>query len=168
MYMTTFDLLLVGVIVSAGLWGIMAGASRIGLYAAVIVACATAVLMYPRVSIAFERSDSARLFLTLALLFAALIIFGLLFRAIANATSAIGFPFDKVLGLALGLFTGALLAGLTVWTIETFGDAKWRTLLKDSEIAPSALAFFNFIAAFGDRLFRAPEPSPPWWLKKPW
>lgn len=166
--MTTFDLALIAVILAGGVWGLMAGASRISLPFALVIVGATIVSAYPRVATLFKGPDPVVTgFLSLAILFIGLVIFGFLMRIIRNAVAAAGLgPLDKIAGLAIGLITGALIVGSLIWGIETYGDGKWQSLMKGSEIAPSALAFFNIIMTFTDRLF--PQPEKPWWQRPLW
>ena len=166
--MTTFDLLLVAVILAGGIWGLMAGASRISIPFVLVMVGVSILYAYPRISALFKGPDPVvKVFMYLLIFFIGLIIFGLLMRIIRNAINAAGLgPLDKISGLAIGLITGALLAGTLIWGIETYGDGKWQSLLKDSQISPSAMTFFRSVMAFTDRLF--PQPEKPWWKRSLW
>lgn len=167
--MTTFDLLLIAVILAGGIWGLVAGAFRISIPFVLVMVGATIVSAYPRVATLFKGPDPVvKVFMWLLIFFIGLVIFSFLMRIIRNAVTAAGLgPLDKIFGLAIGLITGALIAGSLILGIETYGADKWQSLLKDSEIAPSALAFFNIIMTFTDRLFPRPE-APPWWKRPLW
>jgi len=166
--MTTFDLLLIAVILSGGIWGLMSGASRISIPFVLFMVGASILYAYPRISALFKGPDPVvKLFMSLLICFIGLVIFGFLMRIIRNAITAAGLgPLDKISGLALGLITGALIAGSFIWGIETYGDGKWQSLLKDSQVSPSAMTFFKHIMAFTDKLF--PQPERPWWKRPLW
>lgn len=166
--MTTFDQLLIVVVLAGGVWGLLAGAVRISIPFVLVTVGVSILYAYPRISALFKGPDPVvKVFLYLLIFFIGLVIFGFLTRIIRNAVTATGLGLlDKISGLALGLITGALLAGSLTWGIETYGDGKWLSLLKDSQISPSALTFFRHIMAFTDRLF--PQPEKPWWERPLW
>lgn len=166
--MTTFDLLLIIVILAGGVWGLVAGASRISMPFVLVLSGTSILYAYPRISTLFKGPDPVvRVFMYLLIFFVGLVIFGFLLRIIRNAVTAAGLgPLDKISGLAIGLITGALLAGTLIWGIETYGDGTWLNLLKDSHVSPGAMTFFRHVMAFTDRLF--PQPEKPWWKRPLW
>jgi len=165
--MTTFDLLLVAVILMGGIWGMMAGASRITIPFVLTIVGVTIFYTYPQLAALFKTEPVAKLFLYLLVLFVSLIIFGLLLRIIRNAINTAGLgPLDKVAGLALGLIAGAVIIGAAIWGIETYAGDDLRSLLKGSQLSPSAITFFKHIMAFTDRFF--PQPEKPWWKRPLW
>lgn len=166
--MTTFDLVLTSLILVGGIWGLVAGASRISVSFVLVLVVASMLYSYPRIAALFQGPDLAvKVFLCILIFVISLVIFGVASRIIRNAITTAGLgPLDKILGLALGLATGILLAGSLIWGIETYGDGKWQRLLNDSQISPPALTFFRHIMAFTDRIF--PQPEKPWWQRPLW
>ncbi len=169
MSLTTFDLCLIILILGGGIWGLIAGASRISIPFVLILVGVTILYSYPKIVSLFKGPGPvAKVFLYLLVLFIALIIFGLLMRIIRNAIATAGLgPLDKISGLALGLIIGAVLTGAVIWVIETYGGGDWRSLLKDSKLAPSALTFFKHIMSFTEKMFPQPEVKP-WWKRPLW
>jgi uncharacterized membrane protein required for colicin V production len=166
--MTIFDLFLIAVILAGGVWGLMAGASRISIAFVLVMVSVSILYAYPRISALFKGPDPVvKIFMYLLILFISLVIFGFLLRIIRNAVTAAGLgPLDKISGLAIGLITGALIVGSLIWGIETYGDGKWQSLLKDSQVSPSAMTYFRHVMAFTDRIF--PQPEKPWWKRPLW
>lgn len=169
MNLTTFDLLLITVILIGGIWGLIAGASRISVSFVLVLVGVTIFYSYPKISALFTGPKPwVKIFLYILVLFVSLVIFGLLMRIIRTAIASAGLgPLDKVSGLVLGLIIGALLTGTIIWGIDTYGESGWRNLLKDSKIAPSALTFFKHIMSFTEKLFPQPEVKP-WWKRPLW
>lgn len=169
MSLTTFDLLLITIILAGGIWGLVAGASRISVPFVLTLVGVTILYAYPKISGLFKGPEPVgKAFLYLLVLFVALVIFGLLMRIFRNTVTTAGLgSLDKLAGLALGLIIGALLTGAVSWGIETYAEGDLRSLLKDSKIAPSALTFFKHIMSFTERLFPQPEVKP-WWKRPLW
>lgn len=166
--MTTFDLLLIAVIFAGGVWGLMAGASRISIPFVLVMVGVSCLYAYPRFTAFFKGPDPmVKVFLYLIIFFIGLVIFGFLMRIIRNAVTAAGLgPLDTISGLGLGMIMGAILVGTLIWGIEIYGDGKWQSLLKDSQISPNALTFFKHFMAFTDRMI--PQPERPLWKKSLW
>jgi len=108
-----------------------------------------------------------KMFLYLIIFFVGLVIFGLLMRIVRNAVTAAGLgPLDAICGLGLGMIMVAVLVGTLIWGIETYGDSRWQSLLKGSQISPNALTFFKHFMTFMDRM--VPQPEKPWWQRSLW
>lgn len=166
---TTFDLLLMALILAWGIWGVVAGAFRLSVPFVLVLVGVTILYAYPKISDLFRGPEPVvKAFLYLLVLFIALVTFGLLMRIVRNAVSTAGLgSLDKISGLAIGLLIGALLTGALIWGIETYGDGKWQILLRDSKISPSALTFFRYVMSFTERLFPQPLVRS-WWKKSLW
>ena len=94
--------------------------------------------------------------------FIALVIFGLLMRIFRGMTATVfRGPWNRIVGLTLGLIIGAVISGAIIWGIDIYGREAWKNLVKDSKLAPEALVFFNYIMAFTNKMF--PHPEKPWW-----
>lgn len=169
MSLTTFDLYMIILILCGGIWGLTAGASRISITFVLVLVGVTVFYSYPRISALFRGPEPwVKIFLYILVLFVALVVFGLLMRIIRTAIASAGLgPLDKISGLAFGLIIGAVLTGAIIWGIDTYGSGDLKSLLKGSQLAPSALTFFRHIMVFTEKMFPQPEVKP-WWKRPLW
>lgn len=169
MNINILDLFLIALILGGGILGLIVGASRMSLPFALIFVCTAIAYNYPRISGSFDKEGVlARMFLYLLVLFISIIVLGLLMRVLRNAIDSNGLrPFDKLLGLMIGIMTGALLSGALSWEIATNGSWELSMTLKNSKIAQSALVFFQNIMSLTERFFPQPEIKP-WWKRPLW
>ncbi len=169
MSITAFDIFLILLILGGGILGLTTGATRLSIPFVLTLVAITLTYTYPKLSGLYAGSDlGANFFLYLIVIFAGLVIFGIIARIIRGAISSTGLrPLDKLLGLCFGLILGSILAGTSIWGIETYGGDKWGYLLQDSKLSSSALLFFKHIMSFTERFFPQPEVKP-WWKRPLW
>lgn len=161
--MSTLDLYLIGVILGSGILGVFAGTSRTSIAFVLTLVVSTILYAFPGISGFFKGPEPiGKIFLFLLVLFIALVIFGLLMRIIRGMTATVFHgPWNRIVGLTLGLIVGAVISGAIIWGIDIYGRWSWKILVKDSKLAPGALVFFNYIMAFTTKMF--PHPEKPWW-----
>lgn len=167
---TEIDALLLFLVLAGGVWGLVAGAVRVAVPFAAILAAISLLHTYPEVSRRFGTAPTGQLFGWLLLAFIAVVIFGFVSRVVHGAVHASGLgPLNRLLGVALGLVTGTILGGALVWGLETYGGMQGTLLLRGSTLAPSVKVFFEAIMGFAHRMFpSSPEEPVPWWRRRWW
>lgn len=154
MELTPIDMILTFLILAGGLWGLMAGATRAVGSFALIIALVTFTHAYPDLSTRFGSAPAVRFLLFLFLAFIGLVTYGFVANIIRGAVRSAGaIPFDRLLGLGLGLVAGAILAGALVWGLEMYGGVRGRLLLRGSTLAPALSEFIRQLVVFSRRLF---------------
>jgi len=167
---TPIDIGLLLCILAGGAWGLIAGAVKVAGPFALILALVTLTHAYPEISTRFGTDPLVQFFFLLLLGFIGLVIYGFVVRILQGAvrTSGLG-PFNRVIGLGLGLVTGTILAGLFVWGLNTYGGIQGKILLYGSVLAPVVSEFFQVVMAFTQRLFPRPQSvKEPWWKRTLW
>lgn len=154
MELTPIDMILTFLIFAGGLWGLMAGATRVVGSFALITALVTLTHAYPDLSIRFGSAPAVRLLLFLLLAFIGLVTYGFVVNIIRGSVrSASSAPFDRLLGLGLGLVAGVILAGALVWGMEMHGGVQGRSLLRGSALALALSEFIRQLVIFSRCLF---------------
>ena len=165
---TEVDIVLLFLILAGGAWGVLAGAVRVAAPFAAILAVISLIHAYPEISTRFGANATAQLFGLLLLALIGVVIFGFVTRILHSAVRASGLgPVNRLLGLGLGLATGALLGGAVAWGLETHGGVQGTILLRGSMLMPAVKAFFEAVMGLTHRMFPPPEPTVPWW-RRPW
>jgi uncharacterized membrane protein required for colicin V production len=170
MDIASVDLILVVLVIAGALWGLSAGAIRVVVPFTAALAAITLVHVYPDVSARFGTTPRIQFFLLLLLLaFVGLLIFGIVIRALQGVVQAGGLgPINRLVGLALGLVSGAMMAGALVWWIQTYSGPQAKSLLNGSALAPPLLEFFNSIMALTGHFVPRAKPAEPWWKRSLW
>ena len=167
MDLTSFDILLLLLVIGGGIWGAVTGAVRVVGPFALILALITLLYGYPQISAGFGTAPRIQSFLMLLLLaFAVLLLSGLVIRALQAAVQATGLgPVNLLAGALLGCVMGAVGAGALAWWLQSHGDPHAKALLTGSVLAPALEEFFTTIVSFTVRLLPSMEirPGEPWW-----
>jgi len=173
MELVWLDLALLFILFGIGMTGFYAGAIKFAGPSAFIFTMIALFYIYPNISSRFESDLPSQFFLYLLLGFVALVIYAFITRAVHGAvqTNGIG-VFNRLLGVGLGLITGALIAGTLVWAYQTYGNSESKALIEDSIMATAVVTFFHEVMGFFQRLLpesEIPEQEDvPWWRRPLW
>ena len=167
MDLTSFDILLLLLVMGGGIGGAVNGAVRVVGPFALILALITLLYGYPQISAGFGTAPRIQSFLMLLLLaFVVLLLSGLVIRALQAAVQASGLgPINLLAGALLGCVAGAVGAGALIWWLQTKGGPHANVLLSGSTLAPALEEFFTTIVSFTLRFLPSVEikPGEPWW-----
>jgi uncharacterized membrane protein required for colicin V production len=170
MEINLMDALLLLLVVAGGIWGLAAGAVRVMVPFSMVLVMIFLAHSYPDISSRFGNAPYFQFFVFLLLIFAGILVFGFLLRALHAAVHASGLaPVNKLVGFGLGLVVGSVLAGASVWWLKTYGGSDGQSLLGQSLLAPGVFDFFQIVMAFIQRLFPWDVPvKEPWWKRALW
>lgn len=164
MELTPFDILLLLLVIGGGVWGVATGAIRVIAPFTLLFALAAITHAYPNMSTHFGKTPVTQFFLVLFLFLTCLLVCGLLARALYTAVHAIGLgPVDRLLGLAFGLITGGMMAGLLVWWLNGSPASQSSSIAGGSFLAPSLLEFFELTMGLTEHILPQARPKESWW-----
>jgi uncharacterized membrane protein required for colicin V production len=169
MEMTSFDILLLLLVITGGTWGWVTGATRVIAPFTLLFALTVLIHTYPDLSARLGKTPLTQFFVILLLCLIGILICGLVGRALYTAVHNVGLGHvDKLFGLALGLITGCVMAGLLVWWLKAHVGSEANTLLKGSFLAASFLDFFEMSMSLAEHILPQAKPKEPWWKRPLW